>query len=94
MTKAELAGCVAESTGCPKSLALEITNGIFDTIIEQMADGNKVQIIGFGTFSTKRIDSREARNPRSGERVQVQAHNVPRFKPGKQLKEKVGLSSK
>lgn len=94
MTKVELAGCVAESTGCPKPLALEITNRIFNTIIEQMADGNKVQIIGFGTFSTKRIDSREARNPRSGERIQVQAHNVPRFKPGKQLKEKVGLSSK
>lgn len=93
MTKAELAECVSESTGVPKTWAIKITNEIFETIIEQMACGQKVQIVGFGTFSVKLSEAREGRNPRTGDKIHVKAHCVPRFKPGKQMKDKVSPSS-
>ena len=66
-----------------------IVNTIFEEIIEAMANGDRVELRGFGAFSTKARDPRTGRNPRTGEAVEVSAKSVPYFKPGKELRERI-----
>ena len=66
-----------------------IVNTIFDRIIESMAQGNRVELRGFGAFSVKHRDARLGRNPRTGEGVSVDEKHVPFFKTGKQLRERL-----
>ena len=61
----------------------------FDAITTRLADGGRVEIRGFGAFTTRARDARAGRNPRSGETVAVDAKRVPHFKPGKELRELV-----
>lgn len=89
MTKKELAKYVAERTGSTYQVTMNITDEIFKTIAEKMSISEKVQISGFGTFSTIEKGEREGRNPYSGESVRIQAHLSPRFKAGKNLKDKM-----
>jgi integration host factor subunit beta len=63
-----------------------IVNTIFDEITGAMADGNRVELRGFGAFSVKQRDARQGRNPRTGEPVKVEAKRVPFFKTGKELR--------
>ena len=66
-----------------------IVNTLFDEIINALADGDRVELRGFGAFSVKQRDARVGRNPRSGESVQVEAKNVPFFKTGKLLRDRL-----
>lgn len=66
-----------------------IINTIFDSMIESLAKGNRIEIRGFGSFEVRARSPRQGRNPKTGERVQVKGRRVPFFKVGKEMKEKV-----
>lgn len=66
-----------------------IVSTVFDEIIDAMADGNRVELRGFGAFSVKKRDSRVGRNPRTGESVNVEEKHVPFFKTGKLLRDRL-----
>jgi integration host factor subunit beta len=69
-----------------------VVAAIFDTITEQLAQGGRVELRGFGAFSTRGRDARVGRNPRTGASVEVDAKRVPYFKPGKEMRERLNLS--
>ncbi|MCJ8190440.1 integration host factor subunit beta [Sphingomicrobium aestuariivivum] len=70
-----------------------VVANLFDSIIEQLADGGRVELRGFGAFSTRQRDARTGRNPRTGEPVDVAAKRVPYFKPGKEMRERLNLNA-
>lgn len=70
-----------------------IVNAILDEIVQALADGNRVELRGFGAFATKQRDGRVGRNPRTGELVQVDEKSVPAFKTGKELRLKLNGKS-
>jgi integration host factor subunit beta len=67
----------------------QIVSVFFDTITEQLAKGGRVELRGFGAFSTRDRDGRTGRNPRTGESVAVDAKRVPYFKPGKEMRDRL-----
>ena len=69
-----------------------VVSAIFDTITDQLAEGGRVELRGFGAFSTRERDARVGRNPRTGASVEVDAKRVPYFKPGKEMRERLNLS--
>lgn len=89
MTKAELVHAVAAETG----LTLKDTNAVLDvleqTITDALAKGEKVQLIGFGSFEVRHRAERKGRNPQTGEEITIPAGVVPAFRAGKALKEAV-----
>lgn len=89
MKKVELVEAVAESTGLTKADAGRAIDATFTAITNALAEGDKVPMVGFGTFGISRREAREGRNPRSGEVVQIAARNVVSFKAGSALKEAV-----
>lgn len=88
MVKAELVAKVAE-IGITKKQAAEVVDTIFAAIKDSLAKGDKVSLIGFGTFSVKERAAREGRNPRTGKKIKIPKKTVPSFKAGKELKEAV-----
>ncbi len=68
-----------------------VVGAIFDSITEQLAEGGRVELRGFGAFSSRGRDARVGRNPRTGEAVEVDAKRVPYFKPGKEMRERLNL---
>lgn len=91
MTKADLVEEVAEAIGpgvTKRDCAL-IVDGFLGAVKHALARGENIEIRGFGTFKVRRRKSRKARNPRTGESVQVPARLVPVFKPSKQLRDRV-----
>ena len=88
VVKADLVAKVAES-GITKKQAAEVVDCVFTAIKDALADGDKVSLIGFGTFSVKKRAAREGRNPRTGKKIKIPAKKVPAFRPGKALKEAV-----
>lgn len=89
MNKQELVVKLAEQTGTYKAVAERFVNAFTDIVSEALADGDKVQLIGFGTFETRERSARSARNPQSGEKIAIQAKTVPAFKAGKAFKDAV-----
>lgn len=90
MTKSELIQRIAEMNPHLYHRDVErIVSTIFEEIAEALSRGDRVELRGFGAFSTKKRDSRIGRNPRTGEAVQVEAKSVPYFKTGKQLRERL-----
>ena len=89
MKKADLANVVLEITGGTKVQAEEIVNTMFDKIIDTLKKGEDVEVAGFGKFVVADRAAREARNPRTGETIQVPAHRVAKFKVSKALKDAV-----
>ncbi|MFT6321196.1 MAG: nucleoid DNA-binding protein [Granulosicoccus sp.] len=85
MNKGDLINKVAEEANITKAQATEALNTVFNAIGETLADGNKVSLVGFGTFSSNHRAARVGRNPKTGEALQIQAKNVVKFKPGKEL---------
>lgn len=63
----------------------------YDSIIEQLQQGGRIELRGFGAFSTRGRDARKGRNPRTGEAVEVEAKRVPYFKPGKEMRERLNV---
>jgi integration host factor subunit beta len=91
MTKADLVEQVADAIGpgiTKKDCAL-VVDGLLNAIKAALADHENIEIRGFGTFKVRERRSRVARNPRTGERVEVSARAVPVFKPSKDLREQV-----
>jgi integration host factor subunit beta len=68
-----------------------IISTLFDTIVKKLADGGRVELRGFGAFSTRLRSGRNGRNPRTGESVSVSEKRVPFFKPGKEIRERLNL---
>ncbi len=89
MNKAELIGSVAEKSGMPKKDAEKAVNAVFAAIEEALAKGDKVQLVGFGTFEVRERAARTGRNPQTGEEIQIAASRVPAFRAGKALKDSV-----
>ena len=71
----------------------DVVSALFDSITEQLAEGGRVELRGFGAFSTRERDARVGRNPRTGEPVDVPAKRVPYFKPGKDMRERLNLNA-
>lgn len=87
--KAELIERVASKTNLTKKDVTATVEALFQTIEEVLAEGDKVQVIGFGTFEVRERAARKGRNPQTGEEIQIQATRVPGFKAGKSLKDAV-----
>lgn len=88
MTKPELIARIAElNPHLYQSDAEKIVSTVFDEISAALANGNRVELRGFGVFSVRSRNARAGRNPRTGEQVSVEAKNVPFFKAGKKLKD-------
>jgi integration host factor subunit beta len=92
MTKSELIEQLAVDNGTLNKKEAEIiVNSIFDSIGQALVDGDRVEIRGFGSFTVRERGAREARNPKSGDIVQISAKRTPFFKTGKELKERVNV---
>ena len=89
MTKAELVEKVAGQINLTKKQTEVVVNTVFQSITESLAQGKKVELIGFGSFRVRSRNARIGRNPKSGDRVDVPAKRVPFFKAGKELRELV-----
>ena len=87
MTKAEIAQKVAETTGITQRDALLSVETFLESIKKALSKGDKVSIVGFGTFRLKTKKARIGRNPRSGQTIQIASKKVPFFKAGKELRE-------
>lgn len=94
MTKSELIEQLATTnTNLNKREAELIINTIFDSIEGELSGGGRVEIRGFGSFTIRQRDAREARNPKSGEVVMIPEKKTPFFKTGKELRERVNSGS-
>lgn len=87
--KQDLIAEVAAKTGLTKKDSEKAVNAFGDVVTEFLAKGEKVQLIGFGTFETRERAAREGRNPQTGEAIKIAATVVPAFKAGKALKDAV-----
>ena len=89
MKKVELVEVVAEKAGLTKADATRAIDATFESITEALSKGDKVPLVGFGTFSVSKRAAREGRNPRTGDKVQIAARNAVSFKAGSALKDSV-----
>ena len=89
MNKTELIAAVANEAEITKKDAEKAVKAVFSVISDSLTKGDKVQIIGFGTFEVRQRKAREGRNPRNNEPIQMEASKTPAFKAGKQLKDLV-----
>ncbi|MCQ2969110.1 MAG: HU family DNA-binding protein [Clostridium sp.] len=89
MNKAELITSMAEKSQLTKKDAESALKAFIDSVQEALENGEKVQLIGFGTFETRERAAREGRNPRTKETITIPASTVPVFKAGKEFKDRV-----
>ncbi|MGF2037376.1 MAG: HU family DNA-binding protein [Nostoc sp. CmiVER01] len=89
MNKGELVDAVAAKTNITKKQADEVISAFLSVVIEAVANGEKITLIGFGSFERRDRSEREGRNPKTNEPMTIPATKVPAFSAGKQFKEKV-----
>lgn len=89
MNKTELVSAVSKKAEISKKDAVKVVDATFAAIEEALAKGEKVQLIGFGTFEVRERAARKGRNPQTGEEIEIPASKIPAFKPGKALKDSV-----
>lgn len=89
MNKTQLVEAIVEKAGLKKKDAEAAVNAMTDAIAEALKAGDKVQLVGFGTFEVKERAAREGRNPRTGETIKIAACKHPTFTAGKALKDSV-----
>lgn len=89
MTKADLVGKIADDAGVTKAVAEKALNSFVSAVTDALAAGDKVTLVGFGTFDIASRAQREGRNPRTGETIVIPASKVVRFKVGNKLKDAV-----
>ena len=87
MNKTELVAAVAEQAGLSKKDAEAAVKAFTDVVAEALKAGDKIQLVGFGTFEVSERAAREGRNPRTGETMTIEASKTPKFKAGKALKD-------
>lgn len=89
MNKADLVSVVADKTGLTKKQSEQAVNAMVEAIEEALKKGERVSLVGFGTFEVRARRSRTGRNPQTGQSITIPAGKVPAFKPGKTLREAV-----
>ena len=89
MNKTELVAAIAEAADLSKKQAEAVVKAFVDVVSDELQKGEKVQLIGFGTFEVGKRAARTGRNPRTNETIKIKASNQPKFKAGAALKEKV-----
>ena len=87
MTKSELVAFVAENAELTKKDAEKAVNAVVSVVTDALVEGDKVQLVGFGTFEVRTRDARTGKNPRTGEVIKIAASKVPAFKAGRGLKD-------
>lgn len=91
MTKAELISAVAEQAGLKKVDAEKAVAAFIASVTSALKSGDKLSLVGFGTFSVSERAARKGQNPQTGKKIEIAAAIVPKFKPGKTLKEAVNV---
>ena len=94
MNKGELVDAVAEKANVTKKQVDAVLSAALETIVDAVAEGDKVTLVGFGSFESRDRKAREGRNPKTGDKMEIPATRVPAFSAGKQFKEKVAPPSK
>lgn len=94
MNKKELIDKIAKKTTLTRPQIQQVIDDTFEIISQEMSEGGKVKMIGFGTFSIKKRAERIGSNPRTGEKITIEARNAPVFSPGKKLIEKVNRNNR
>ena len=89
MNKTELTAALAANSGLSKKDAEKALNAFVDVVTDALSNGDKVQVVGFGSFEVKDRPARTARNPRTGEEIKIEASKAPVFKAGKALKDEI-----
>ena len=89
MNKTELVAAMAEQTNLSKKDPEAALKAFIDVVSEELKKGEKVQLVGFGTFEVSERAAREGRNPQTGETMEIKASKTPKFKAGKALKDVV-----
>ena len=89
MNKTDLVAAIAEKTNSTKKAAEENVKALMEIVTDALVKGDKVQLVGFGTFQTKARAARKGKNPQTGEEMKIPACKAPAFKAGKALKEVV-----
>ena len=89
MNKAELIAAIAAKTGDTKKAAEASVNAFIDVVTEALTEGDKVQLVGFGSFEVRKRAARKGRNPQTKEEIKIPASKAPVFKAGKALKDLV-----
>ena len=89
MNKSELVSAIAEKTSLKKNDAEKAVKAFTEVVAEELKKGDKVQLVGFGTFEVLERPAREGRNPRTGETMKIAASKAPKFKAGKALKDSI-----
>ena len=89
MNKTELVAAIAEQTELSKKDAEKALKAFTDIVADELKKGEKVQLVGFGTFEVSERAAREGRNPQSGEPMTIAAYKAPKFKAGKALKDMI-----
>jgi len=89
LNKTELVSAVAEKTGLTKKDSEKAVGALFEVVTETLSTGERVQVVGFGTFEVRDRAARKGRNPQTGEVIDIAAAKVPAFKAGKALREAV-----
>jgi len=90
LNKAELVSSVAEKAEVTKKDAEKVITAVFDAVEAALAKGEKVQLVGFGTFEVRDRAARTGRNPQTGAEIQIAATRVPAFRAGKALRDSIG----
>jgi len=89
MNKSDLVNAIAAKANVSKRVADDALTATFEAIKDSLAKGDKVQLVGFGTFETRKRAARKGRNPQTGKEMKIEAKTVPAFKAGKALKDVV-----
>ena len=89
MNKLDLVNAISKETGVSKKVADQALATVLDSIKESLKKGEKVSLVGFGTFETRKRAARKGRNPQTGKEMKIAAKTVPAFRPGKALKDTV-----
>ncbi len=89
MNKAELVSEIASGTGLTKTKATEVVDSIVSTVTEALKKGEKVTLVGFGTFTTSKREARKGRNPKTGAVLDIPGKTVAKFKAGSELSKSV-----
>lgn len=89
MNKAELIGSIADKSGLSKAEAGKALDAFVSSVTDALSSGERISLVGFGSWSVDKRDARIGRNPRTGQEIQIAAKNVVKFKPGAGLSEAV-----
>lgn len=94
MNRVEFVASIAERAGLKKNEAEKAVSAFMDVVTSELAKGEEIRLIGFGNFCVAHRNASEGRNMKTGETIKIPARNLPKFKPGKNLKEAVAKGRK